>query len=85
MKLIYDIILNNNKEMFSIHHSILSSPFSNPQKLACPSKPNKIVHSNYLSVAVVAGMLLENVKIMRHNKQIRKGMRALHSGSQPLP
>ena len=44
-----------------------------------------LLYIAYLSVAVVAGMLLENVKTMRNNKQIRKGIRVLHSGSQPLP
>ena len=39
----------------------------------------------YLSVAVVAGMLLENVNTMRPNRHNKNGMSELHGGWQPLP
>ena len=42
-------------------------------------------HKLYLRVAVVAGMLFENVKTMRPKRQKRKGARLLHSGWHPLP
>ena len=46
---------------------------------------NIIMIKNYLNVAVVAGILLENVNTMRPKRKKRKGISELHSGIQPVP
>lgn len=50
-----------------------------------PNAKDPWLSGTHLNVAVVAGILLENVNTMRPKRKNRKGISELHSGIQPLP